>query len=64
MSDFQAVFLEADESKEREIEFRILLAGTLSEASAEAFNLNAPEGVSLIKVLADGFVVNRIGIGA
>ena len=63
MSVFEAVFLRVDGLDEREIEFRQLSAGTVAEASAEALSMVAPEGANMVKVLAEGRVVSKIGIG-
>ena len=63
MGAFEAVFLSVNGLEEREIEFRALSGGTVDEASAEALNLAAPEGANLIKILAEGHLVRKIGIG-
>jgi len=62
MSVFEAVFLRVDGLNEREIEFCQLSAGTVDEALAEAQTVIAPKGANLIKVLAEGRVVRKIGI--
>ena len=62
MSVFEAVFLRVEGLDEREIEFRQLSAGTVDEASVEAQSMIAPKGANLIKVLAEGHMVRKIGI--
>jgi hypothetical protein len=63
MSVFEAVFLRIEGLEEREIEFRSLSGGTLDEASSEAIAMVAPEGANLIKILAEGHLARKIGIG-